>query len=192
MGKKKVKGKDYEYISTAKITLTPTSDYTAVVRTDNKARVSRNFKKITHKGMENRTEIEHFTETEEIIEGENISKTNGRNIKTADKGKRQVGKIKTEKKLPSQVEAKKGKPKTGKLSKGKGFRIPKEKFYGTLKETYDRCKKEEAEKGEKWTGTKIAERAKRLLKSRYGDKYDADFERHYLENKISKIKQGKL
>ncbi len=84
------------------------------------------------------------------------------------------------------------KAKKGRLSKGKGFKIPKEKFIGTLKETYNWCKKDEKENGEKWTGTKIAKRVQRLLKSRYGDEYDASFKLSYLENIISKIKQGKL
>lgn len=82
--------------------------------------------------------------------------------------------------------------KSGTLSKGKGFKIPKEKFIGTLKETYNWCKKEEAEKGEKWTGTKIATRAKRILKTKYEDNYDADFKVRYLANIISKIKKGEL
>ncbi len=84
------------------------------------------------------------------------------------------------------------KEKKGRLRVGKGFKIPKEKFIGTLKETYNWCKKDEKENGEKWTGTKIAKYAMRLLKSRYGDKYDADFKQRYLENKFSEIKQRKL
>ncbi len=54
------------------------------------------------------------------------------------------------------------------------------------------CKKEESEKGEKWTGTKMAIYAKKILTSKYGKKYDTNLRESYLENLFSNIKNGKL
>jgi hypothetical protein len=92
-------------------------------------------------------------------------------------------KLKPRKKSPS---------KTDNLSKGKGFKIPKDKFYNTLNEVYTYCKKEEAGKEEKWPGTKMAIYAMNLLKKKYGEKYDTDLKQSYLRNLFSKIKNGKL
>jgi hypothetical protein len=84
------------------------------------------------------------------------------------------------------------KPKKGKLSKGKGYRIPKEIFYETLKKAYTYCKEKETKGGEKMSGVRIAKYAIKVLKLRFGDEYDADFDQGYLENLISKIKHGEL
>ncbi len=76
-GNKKRNDGNYSYVGKASITITPQSDYEAVVRKDNKARVHRDYKKISHKGSVNRTTIEHFTEVEEITDGA-IPKSNKR------------------------------------------------------------------------------------------------------------------
>jgi len=114
---------------------------------------------------------QHFKDQFELISlvGENVVKNDE--------------KIRTKKTPPSKVDN---------LSKGKGFKIPREKFYNTLNETYTFCKKEETEKGEKWPGTKMAIKAQKILKSRYGEQYDTEFGKSYLENLFSKIKKGKL
>jgi len=82
--------------------------------------------------------------------------------------------------------------KKGTLRKGRGYKIPKDKFHGTLKNIYTYCKKEEKEKREKWPGTKMAIYAKKHLKTKYGNKYDTDLGESYLENLFSKIKKGEL
>jgi len=114
---------------------------------------------------------QHFKDQFELIslDGEKVAKKRG--------------KLKNEKNIPS---------KTGNLSKGKGFKIPREKFYGTLNEVYAYCKKEEAENGERWPGTKMAIYAMNVLKRKYGEKYNANLKQSYLRNLFSKIKNGKL
>ncbi len=71
MGKKKENDGNYEYVGKGSITITPQSDYAGDKRADNKARIHRNFKRITKKG--NLITIEPFTQIEEIVEDENIS-----------------------------------------------------------------------------------------------------------------------
>ncbi|MCP4255629.1 MAG: hypothetical protein GY775_19930 [Candidatus Scalindua sp.] len=69
MGKKKAKKGNYEDKGCIKIEIKPVFDYSAVVRKNNKAKVSRDFVRTTHKGTKNHTTTEYFTETEEIIDG---------------------------------------------------------------------------------------------------------------------------